>query len=275
MNQLLPFNLKCLCRRAHSSALLWLCHDITPYLEYVKFIALTKHLQEIVYVGQSTDCPIKGFQRFSGVVLFSIYFLSTFLLFSNSFFFYIIILCLWKPSLSSLHYWQFNKNSINTHWYINKDLNQHIEILTTTKNNRHIDILTKNPINTFALKTSYIANKHLPLLVPPPAASHSRRQLHQLLDSWTEHGLELRMPQVQRNYKVFRRFSATWSEKSSRPATSSPHSQTSSSPAIAISSSSTGSKINIKKVNNNMRIKDTHFWFYNCFLSNIKTLLYL
>ena len=141
--QLLPLHLRCLCRRAHSSALLWLCHDITPYLEYVKFIALTKHLQEIVYVGQSTDCPIKGFQRFSGVVLFSIYFLSTFLLFSNSFFFCIIILCLWKPSLSSLHYWQFNK-----------DLNQHIDILTTTKNNRHIDILTKNPINTFALKTS-------------------------------------------------------------------------------------------------------------------------
>ena len=190
-------------------------------------------------------------------------------------FFYIIILCLWKPSLSSLHYWQFNKNSINTHWYINKDLNQHIEILTTTKNNRHIDILTKNPINTFALKTSYIANKHLPLLVPPPAASHSRRQLHQLLDSWTEHGLELRMPQVQRNYQVFRRFSATWSEKSSRPASSSPHSQTSSSPAIAISSSSIGSKITIKKGNNNMRIKDTHFWFYNCLLSNIKTVLFL
>ena len=146
---MLPLHLKCLCRRAHSSALLWLCHDITPYLEYVKYVALTKHLQKIVYVGQSTDCPKKGFQRFSGVVLYSIYLLSTFLLFPKSFF-YIIILCLWKPSLSSLHYWQFNK-----------DLNQHIDILTTTKNNRHIDILTKNPINTFALKTSYIANKHL------------------------------------------------------------------------------------------------------------------
>ena len=135
--QLLPFNLKCLCRRAHSSALLWLCHDITPYLEYVKFIALTKYLQEIVYVGQSRDCPIKGFQRFSVVVLYSIYLLSTFLLFSNSFFlhnhtlfmkaFFVLASLLTIQQRPQSTHWYLNNNKKQpTHWYFNKEPNQHI-----------------------------------------------------------------------------------------------------------------------------------------------------
>ena len=177
-------------------------------------------------------------------VLKLIFFLYNHTLFMKAFFVLASLLAIQQRSQST--HWYLNNNKKQpTHWYFNKEPNQHICI--------------ENILD--CQQTSLNRDVGDVWLVPPPAASHSRRQLHQLLDSWTEHGLELRMPQVQRNYQVFRRFSATWSEKSSRPATSSPHSQTSSSPAIAISSSSIGSKITIKKGNNNMRIKDTHFDF--------------